>query len=196
MLGMSPSGYYITHGASGRKADTPGRIATSRPRSGVFTLGRRCLWRPAFSCRLASFRIPDRTPPRCQTDAGRRSARLGRAAPQGANDRQPAWLPDRIEQARAELCRRGAEPDLAGGSDLRAHRRGLALSRGAHRHVYPPPATPHDGTCSVTSKASTIRAGCTPHSATDHRPTWVEWRPEPVHQTGGRSPQAYIPLSS
>ncbi len=121
---------------AGEPAHRGGSLPHGRD-SGCSRRERRRLRRAPHPCHLADSRSPDRTSPRRQTDAGRRPAWHGRAAPPGANDRQPAQLPDRAEPARAELYRRGAEPGLAGGSDLHSYRRRLALSRGAHRHAYP-----------------------------------------------------------
>ena len=195
VLGMSPSGYYITHGASGRKADTPGRIATSRPRSGVFTLG---WWRhgaPRFhaALRVFGYRI------------GRhRVARLMRAA----GLRGLAALPRRVRTTDSRhgypiaSNRLGRNFAAAAPNQIRlADLTYVPTGEGWHRLAAlidmntPQPRRRTTGLVRLHRRLHNSRRL---HSALGYRsPADVgRMAAEPVHQTGGRSPQAYIPLSS
>ena len=72
----------------------------------------------------------------------------------------------------------------------RTRRRGASSARSrssAPTTASTPPATRRAGTRSGASRAAATHARRIRPSAAGHQPTWSAWRPNPVHQSGGRS---------
>ncbi len=116
------------------------------------------------------------------TLGSRRPIRTRRVSPSPCRRRH--YAPD--EPAR-QLPRQRADGELL------PHTQGRARSPSYLRHT----RRGTKGLRSDTSRPSTTRGASIRPSATDHRPTSSEWRPNRVRRTGGRSEDPYpIPLES